>query len=46
MYTRREYRKVVMQTLYEIDTNFSMNINLLDAKNILNRNIFLMLLYP
>ena len=39
MYTRREYRKVVMQSLYEIDTNFSMDINILDAKKILNRNI-------
>lgn len=39
MYTRREYRKVAMQTLYEVDTNFSMNINILDARNILNRNI-------
>jgi N utilization substance protein B len=39
MYTRREYRKVVMQSLYEIDANFSMEINILEAKNILNRNI-------
>ena len=39
MYNRRDYRKVVLQTLYELDTNFSMNINILDAKNILNRNI-------
>ncbi len=39
MYTRREYRKVVMQSLYEIDMTCGMNINILDAKNILNRNI-------
>lgn len=39
MYTRREYRKVVMQSLYEIDMTLAMNINILDAKVILNRNI-------
>jgi transcription antitermination protein NusB len=39
MYTRREYRKVVMQSLYEIDMTLEMNINILDARNILNRNI-------
>jgi N utilization substance protein B len=39
MYTRREYRKVVMQSLYEIDMTYEMNINILDAKNVLNRNI-------